>query len=109
MLPEIDGARFVLAGLASWERQASLTVLCWGWPPRARRVPPRQPFSWWARDDAGHWHVGRIGTFHAVPGTFQVEFTPPLPPGTAALDIMLTGSAARVTVSVPLRWPDEPG
>ena len=109
VLPEIDGARFVLAGLASWEHQASLTVLCWGWPPERGEFRPSRPFSWWARDDAGRWHVGRIGTFNAVPGTFHVEFTPPMPPGTAALDIMLTGSASRVTVSVPLRWPDRPG
>jgi hypothetical protein len=109
VLPEIDGARFVLAGLASWEHQASLTVLCWGWPPERGEFRPSRPFSWWARDDAGRWHVGRISTFNAVPGTFHVEFTPPLPPGTTALDIMLTGSSARVTVPVPLRWPDEPG
>ncbi len=109
VLPEIDGARFVLAGLASWEHQASLTVLCWGWPPERGEFRPSRPFSWWARDDAGRWHVGRISTFNAVPGTFHVEFTPPLPPGTTALDIILTGSAGRVTVSVPLRWPDEPG
>jgi hypothetical protein len=109
VLPEIDGARFVLAGLACWEHQASLTVLCWGWPPERGEFRPSRPFSWWARDDAGRWHVGRISTFNAVPGTFHLEFKPPLPPGSTALDIVLTGSASRVTVSVPLRWPDEPG
>ena len=109
VLPEIDGARFVLAGLASWEHQATLTVLCWGWPPERGEFRPSRPFSWWARDDTGRWHVGRIGTFNALPGTFHVEFRPPLPRGTGALDIMLTGSASRVTVPVPLRWPGEPG
>ena len=30
VLPELDGARFVLAGLSSWERQASLQMFAWG-------------------------------------------------------------------------------
>jgi hypothetical protein len=109
VLPEIDGARFVLAGLSSWERQVSMQVAAWGWQPRPRVFRPAQPFSWWARDDTGRWHVGRTSPFHLVARTFQVEFTPPLHPDARSLDIILTGSASRVTVSVPLRWPDEPG
>lgn len=109
VLPEIDGARFVLAGLCSWERQVSMPVVAWGWAPRPRVFRPGQPFSWWARDDTGRWHVGRTGPYHRIARTFQVEFTPPLPPDATSLDIMLTGAASRVTVSVPLRWPDEPG
>ena len=61
VLPEIDGARFVLAGLSSWERQATVLVFAWGWAQAPREFRPRQPFSWWARDDAGRWHVGRSG------------------------------------------------
>jgi len=109
VLPELDGARFVLAGLSSWERQLSIPFAAWGWSPRPRVFRPDQPFSWWARDDAGHWHVGRTAPFHSMARTYQVEFTPPLHPDARSLDIMLTGSAARVTVSVPLRWPGEPG
>ena len=99
----------MLAGLSSWERQLSVPFAAWGWSPRPRVFRPRQPFSWWARDDAGHWYIGRTGPFHSMARTFQVEFTPPLHPDARSLDITLTGSAARVTVSVPLRWPDEPG
>ena len=109
VLPELDGARFVLAGLSSWERQLSVPFAAWGWSPRPRVFRPRQPFSWWARDDAGHWYIGRTGPFHSMARTFQVEFTPPLHPDARSLDIVLTGSAARVTVPVPLRWPGEPG
>lgn len=108
VLPEIDGARFVLGGLCSWERQVNMPVVAWGWAPRPRVFRPGQPFSWWARDDTGRWHVGRTSPFHLLARTFQVEFTPPLHPDATSLDIMLTGSAARVTVSVPLRWQDEP-
>jgi hypothetical protein len=108
VLPELDGARFVLAGLSSWERQLSIPFAAWGWSPRPRVFRPGQPFSWWARDDAGHWHVGRTAPFHVLARTYQVEFTPGLHPDARSLDIMLTGSAARVTVSVPLPGPDEP-
>lgn len=109
VLPEIDGARFVLAGLCSWERQVNMPVVAWGWAPRPRVFRPGQPFSWWARDDTGRWHVGRTSPYHLVARTFQVEFTPPLHPDATSLDIMLTGAVSRVTVSVPLRWLDQPG
>ncbi|HTT54341.1 MAG TPA: hypothetical protein VMH35_23365 [Streptosporangiaceae bacterium] len=108
VLPEIDGARFVLAGLSSWERQVSMPVLVWGWSPWPRVFRSGQPFSWWARDDTGCWHVGRTSPYQLIARTFHVEFTPPLHPDATSLDIMLSGSAARVTVSVPLCWPDEP-
>jgi hypothetical protein len=103
VLPEIDGARFVLAGLTSWERHAALPVFAWGWSPRHRGFHPGQPFSWWARDDAGRWHVGRPTAFNAIPGTFQLELTPPLDPGATSLDIIVTGRSSRVTVTLPLR------
>jgi hypothetical protein len=103
-LPEIDGARFILAGLASWERQATLLVFGWGWRPRAGEFRPQQPFSWWARDDAGRWHVGRATVHGAPAGTFRLEFSPPLHPDATSLDIILTGRSARVTATVPLAW-----
>jgi hypothetical protein len=108
VLPEVDGARFVLAGLSSWERQVSMPVAAWGWSPWPRAFRPGQPFSWWARDDTGRWHVGRTSPYQLRARTFQVEFTPPLHPSVRSLDIVLTGSARRVRVSVPLHWPDQP-
>ena len=105
VLPEIDGARFVLAGLSSWERQATVLVFAWGWSPRPREFRPQQPFSWWARDDAGRWHVGRPAIHDAAPGTFQLELTPPLHPAARSLDIILTGRDGRVTATLPLAWP----
>ena len=105
VLPEMDGARFVLAGLSSWERHATLLVFAWGWSPRPREFRPQQPFSWWARDDADRWHVGRVAMHNAAPGTFQLELTPPLHPGARSLDIILTGRNGRVTATLPLAWP----
>ena len=80
VLPEIDGARFVLAGLVSGEREAIMSVFAWGWESRPRAFRPGQPFSWWARDNAGRWHVGRWPPYDMVAGTFHLEFYPPLDP-----------------------------
>jgi hypothetical protein len=105
VLPEIDGARFVLAGLSSWERHATLLVFAWGWSRRPREFRPQQPFSWWGRDDADRWHVGRIAVHDAAPGTFHLELTPPLHPAAKSLDIILTGRADQVTATLPLPGP----
>ena len=105
VLPEIDGSRFVLAGLSSWERQATVLVFAWGWAQAPREFRPRQPFSWWARDDAGRWHVGRPRPGGMDGGTFQLELTPPLHPAARSLDIILTGRSDRVTATLPLAWP----
>ena len=107
VLPEIDGARFVLAGLSSWERQASLQMFAWGWPWPPRGMQP--PFSWWARDNTGRWHVGRPNPHNVVAGTFQLELTPPLDPAATALHIMVTGRASRASATVPLDWTRWPG
>ena len=107
VMPEIDGARFVLAGLSSWERQATVLVFAWGWALAPREFRPRQPFSWWARDDAGRWHVGRVRPDGVGGGTFQLELTPPLHPAARSLDIILTSRSDRVTVTVPLAWPGQ--
>lgn len=104
VLPELDGARFVLAGLVSGERHASLLVFAWGWEPQPREFRPRQPFSWWARDDAGRWYVGRASAFNSVDGTFHLELQPPLHPGIRSLDIILTGTSRRITATVPIAW-----
>jgi hypothetical protein len=90
VLPEIDRARFVLGGLSSWERQATVLVFAWGWAQAPREFRPRQPFSWWARDDAGRWNVGRARPDGMDCGT--------------SLDIILTGRSDRVTATLPLAW-----
>ncbi len=104
VLPEIDGTRFVLAGLVSWEHHATLPVFVWGWDPRPHTFRVEQPFSWWARDNAGRWHVGRCTPFNSSAGTFSLTFSPPLHPDATSLDIILTGRSSRVTVTVPLTW-----
>ncbi len=102
----------MLAGLVSGEREAALPVFAWGWAPRPRAFRPRQPFSWWARDNAGRWHVGRWPPYDTVAGTFHLELTPPLDPAATSLDIILTGRSSQVTATLPLAWTPrlaEPG
>jgi hypothetical protein len=103
-LPEIDGARFVLAGMVSGEREMDMSVFGWGWEPLPRDFRPRQPFSWWARDNAGRWHVGRPRPYDMVAGTFRVQFFPPLDPAATSLDVILTGRSSQVTATLPLAW-----
>jgi hypothetical protein len=113
VLPDVDGARFALAGLSTAAGESQLHVISsgmprltgqfeWDWTPG---------FSWWLRDSAGNWHVGTPGapdtdgndTFGDGVQAFWLRLTPPLAvPGPA--EIVVTGPAtqARTTVS----WPD---
>jgi hypothetical protein len=114
VLPEIDGARLVLAGLSSSAHAATLRVRHWGWQPPDRSLlgDPgriRRPLSWWARDDTGRWHTGRTrptgpdeGPGGPGTGEFQVELMPPLDPAATSLTVYVTGASRRVGVTVPL-------
>lgn len=111
VLPEIDGARFVLAGLVSAGRLATLDVFAWGWRPEPRDFRLDQPLSWWALDDTGCWHVGRLGRWHegelagsAGEAHLQLQLSTPLDPAATELEVLVSGSASRVTATVPLAW-----
>ena len=64
VLPELDGTRFVLAGLRSDAARAELHVMVWGWPhhPVLAGDAALEPWSWSARDDRGRWHVVTEGS-----------------------------------------------
>ena len=106
VLPEVDGARFALAGLDSVADAATLRVVAWGWQPGLRRDLGRERFSWWARDDRGRWHLAREYGAHHGGGQVDllVEFGPALHPGARALDIIVRGPSGQAAVTVPLRW-----
>ena len=63
VLPELDGTRFVLAGLRSDEAGADLHVMAWGAQvlPHFLLTPRSGRWSWSARDDRGRWHVAEEG------------------------------------------------
>ena len=108
VLPELGGARFVLAGLRSDADGAELRVLGWG-----QRVEPH-PFdresgghwSWWARDDAGRWHILRMNGGGSSDGHSDaaMRLFPPLHPDATSLEVTLTGSAGSATATVQLDW-----
>jgi hypothetical protein len=107
VLAELDGARFVLAGLRSDENGADLHVMAWG----ARVVPhfldgSIRAWSWWARDDRGRWHVGEVRTSSASDrhAELTLRLSPPLHPQATSLEVTVTGRSGRATATVPLDW-----
>lgn len=105
VLPEIDGARFAVAGLDSVADSATLRVVAWGWQP-GPLADLGERFSWWARDDRGRWHLAREHGAHFGGGQVDllVEFGPALHPDARSLELMVRGPASQASVTLPLRW-----
>jgi hypothetical protein len=105
VLPEVDGARFALAGLDSAAGSATLHAVGWGGQPRPVPGLGQQRYSWWARDDQGRWHVARIrgGNRDGVVDLLA-EFGPALHPGARSLELIVRGPASQARVTLPLRW-----
>jgi hypothetical protein len=129
VLPELDGARFAVAGLHSGGPGSVLHVLAEGLRMRARRGYPGRlgdpgrrsgspgviwdseyidgGFSWWVRDDAGGWHLGAIEEINPIggrEGLLRMALLPPLGHPTTALTLEVSGTAQRVTATFPVRW-----
>jgi len=108
VLPELDGVRFVVAGLRSHAAGASLRVLGWGRqrPPRLHAEGTDDSWSWYARDDQGRWHMGAEGSWSSDDHhmDLQLDLIPPLHPETAALELILGDRSGRVTATVQLDW-----
>jgi hypothetical protein len=115
-LPELDGARFVVAGLRSGESGSFLHVVARGLRPLPHRPATRFPdewglardagFSWWFRDDAGGWHLGAIEEAGPVGGdvVLRLALLPPLANHTTTLTAEVTGISSRATTTMPLHW-----
>ena len=108
VLPELDGARFVVAGLRSHAAGADLRVLGWGGHhvPRMLAEATGDSWSWSARDDRGRWHVGTEGSCSSDDQhvDLQLDLVPPLHPEATALELILSGRSGRVTATVRLDW-----
>jgi hypothetical protein len=104
VLPEIDGARYALAGMYSSAGSATLRALAWGWQPEDKPLN-KAPFSWWARDNAGRWHVARQvwSDVRRDGAVLDITLIPPLHPAATSLQIILTGPSGRATATMPLR------
>ena len=108
VLPELDGARFVLTGLRSDEAGADLHVMAWGSHvmPHYLHDSAFRLWSWSARDDRGRWHVAEEGNSSASDqhADLTLRLVPPLHPGAAALAVTVAGPSGEVTATVPLDW-----
>ena len=112
MLPEIDGARLVIAGLHSGGSGSFLHVVMeGGLRPLPRRRPPGQitdaGFSWWSRDDEGGWHLGTVADVSPVGGAealLRLALLPPICHATTALTVEISGPASQVAADLPVRW-----
>lgn len=105
VLPEVDGARFALAGLDSVADSATLRVVAWGWQP-SPLTSLGDRFSWWARDDRGRWHFAQGDGANSGGGQMDlfVEFGPALHPDARSLELFVRGPAGQAAVTLPLHW-----
>jgi hypothetical protein len=111
VLPELDGTRFVVAGLRSDAARAELHVMVWGWPPTpfwvANAAP--EPWCWSARDDRGRWHVvteSDASYYSDDRRHLQLNLVPPLHPQATSLEVTVAGRSGQATVTVPLDWQE---
>jgi hypothetical protein len=112
VLPELDGTRWVLAGLRSIKYSAELQILGWGTPGRPWDHHYRGlesdlgRFTWWAKDNAGRWHfaIDSGGSSDGQHVDLELTLIPALHPQATTLDLVVTGTSGRVTATVPLDW-----
>jgi hypothetical protein len=110
-LGELDGTRLVLAGLENEGGGTHLYLLIEGfrhpgvqWDSFGSDGVP-STFSWWLRDEAGHWHVAMPDTLRTGDGTFlSMEVLPPLSRSSDSVEVEVTGCTGRVRCRAPLAW-----
>jgi len=106
-LPEIDGSRFVIAGLRSGSAGTFLHVLVDRLPRPVTRGRPDIGFSWWFRDDADSWHLGAVEDVGAVGGgeeMLRLVLLPPLGHEASALTAEIRGATQQLTANLQVRW-----
>jgi hypothetical protein len=110
-LPEVDGARFAVAGALARRDESLLHVMASGLPYGGRDFSAREElgagFSWWVRAGGGRWHVAVVDDYE-VDSSGEARFTlsirPPLSPETDETELVVTGPSARIRVRLSLVW-----
>jgi hypothetical protein len=108
-LPEVDGARFAVAGIHAGRTRTALHVIGRGLRPMPR---PGQDlrFSWWACDEADTWHLGMGQAWHLANDDLSMRLVllPPLRPGdpgsTGTLTLEVTGTTRQLTADLTVHW-----
>jgi hypothetical protein len=113
-LPEFEGVRFALSGLNTETEHTGLRVQARGLtsgpvsdPPGVLGLLPW--FPWWARDSTGQWHV-TTDHGHLIGGgraDVTLWMVPPVSPAATSLELIVTGQASRMRVTLPLAWREE--
>src|ERR1700722_9314304 len=108
VLPDVDGARFALAGLSSAGGESYLHVVGSGMAPLADRYQWNWTpgFSWWLRAGTGNWHVAAAGEPHTLGDdvqAFRLRLTPPLDAVPDTAEVVVTGPATQIRAIVPIR------
>jgi hypothetical protein len=109
VLPKVDGTQCIIEDLVSKPESATMQVHARGWPEPREPGGARSEQIWWsARDDVGGWYVVGEGSSSYGHGEADLDLviSPVINPQARALDIILTGTTTRVTVTVPLDWQD---
>jgi hypothetical protein len=109
VLPDVDGARFALAGLNTVAGESHLHVISSGMPQLADRYQWNWTpgFSWWLRDRAGNWHVATAGEPWMLDDgmqAFRLRLNPPLAALPDAVEVVVTGPTTRARIAHLSVW-----
>lgn len=104
-LPELDGNRLSLLGLANAADGTIVHLHAYG-ATCAYHGPAELDFSpaIWIRDSGGRWHATRVSPYHDGDFTTRLQVVPPLSRATAWIDVLAAGQSAEVRARLPLRW-----
>jgi hypothetical protein len=113
-LPDIDGTRLTLAALSSAGGESYLYVAASGLREPVERFEPgwRPGLSWWLKDPAGHWHMAMPANYltrSPDTGVLALRLTPPLATYPDTIEVVVTGTSARLRAVVPVPGAPAPG
>lgn len=109
--PSFDGVTAAVVALQSRDEHFGIKV---GLVPGVRTglpycdLPDRQHLTWWAVDNLGHHYLGEQGSWDPRDDRCQgsIGFWPALHTRASSIDLVLTATATRAVIRVPLPWAE---